>query len=192
MIPLEPESKRMLARRAAAGDEEAFLELMDAERHRLRRIASACLSGEHDVLEAVQETACRAWLKRRELRQPDYMGTWLVRILLRVCADELKRSRRQPPSAEAAELLERRGREAAPLADEAGEADLRLDLAAVVDALEPPYRDVVRMKYHRDMTLTEIARALEKPPGTVKTWLHKALGQMRGQLRKGEEGKHGG
>ncbi|WP_235680460.1 sigma-70 family RNA polymerase sigma factor [Paenibacillus albicereus] len=166
---------------------------MDAERHRLRRIASACLPGEHDVLEAVQETVCRAWLKRRELSHPDHMGTWLVRILLRVCADELKRSRRQPARAETSELLERHSQEAGPQTDEVQEAALRLDLAAVVDSLEPPYRDVVRMKYHRDMTLAEIARALEKPPGTVKTWLHKALGQLRGQLQgKGEEGKHGG
>lgn len=40
------------------------------------------------------------------------------------------------------------------------------------------------------MTITEIARTLKKPEGTIKTWLHKALGGLRQRLDK--EGEQGG
>ena len=58
------EARRMekdkLAARAAKGDEAAFTALMDSERHRLYRIASAYLGNEADALEAIQEAVCRA------------------------------------------------------------------------------------------------------------------------------------
>ncbi|OXM15040.1 RNA polymerase subunit sigma [Paenibacillus herberti] len=177
--------KMKLAAKAVRGDEEAFLALMDAERHRMSRIAAACLHNESDVLEAIQETVCRAWLKRRDLRQPEFMSTWLVRILLRVCTDELSRRKRQPAYGRVDEQLEQLGAErfgAKGSMDEAEQIAGRLDMDALIESLEPPYREVIQLKYGRDMTLMDIAAALEKPPGTVKTWLHKALKQLRGQL----------
>ncbi|CDN43457.1 RNA polymerase sigma factor [Paenibacillus sp. P22] len=36
------------------------------------------------------------------------------------------------------------------------------------------------------MTLTEIARLLGKPEGTVKTWLNRALAKLRAWMREGE------
>ncbi|SDT11888.1 RNA polymerase sigma-70 factor, ECF subfamily [Paenibacillaceae bacterium GAS479] len=185
MDNLEHIDKKKLAAKAVNGDEEAFLALMDAERHRMSRIAAACLHNEADVLEAIQETVCRAWLKRRDLRQPEFMSTWLVRILLRVCTDELSRRKRQPPNGRVDEQLEQLGAErfdAKGSMDEAEQTAGRLDMDALIESLEPPYRDVVQLKYGRDMTLADIAEALEKPPGTIKTWLHKALKQLREQL----------
>lgn len=170
--------KKILAVKAAKGDEAAFLVLMDLERQRMGRIAAACLHNEADVLEAIQETVCRAWLKRRGLRQPEFMSTWLVRILLRICADELARRKRQPVS----EQLEQQERAGLSANDEAELATARLDMDALIGSLEPPYRDVIQLKYKKDMTLADIAKTLAKPPGTIKTWLHKALGQLRTQL----------
>lgn len=41
------------------------------------------------------------------------------------------------------------------------------------------YRHVLLLKYYNDMTLAEIAVLLKKPEGTVKTWQHKGLKQLR-------------
>lgn len=51
----------------------------------------------------------------------------------------------------------------------------------------PIFSDVVILKYYEDMTLTEIANLLEKPEGTVKTWLHKALNELRVTFREEDE-----
>lgn len=53
----------------------------------------------------------------------------------------------------------------------------RIVLADAIERLESPYRQVVMLKYLEDFTITEVARVLERPEGTVKTWLHKIEGQ---------------
>ncbi|MNG35767.1 RNA polymerase sigma factor [compost metagenome] len=47
---------------------------------------------------------------------------------------------------------------------------------------------VIVLKYYRDMTIMEIAELLEKPDGTVRTWLHQALKRLRSNDSHGKEG----
>lgn len=67
----------------------------------------------------------------------------------------------------------------------------KLDLELALERLKPKYRDVLMLKYYQDMTLTEISRVLQRPEGTVKTWLHQGLKQVREHIRKGGEGYAG-
>ncbi|CAM3857081.1 sigma-70 family RNA polymerase sigma factor [Cohnella lubricantis] len=153
---------------ALNGDDEAFYELVSAERERLYRIAYAYLKNEADALEALQEAACRAYLKLRKLKERRYFQTWLTRILIHYCIDEQKRKRRMLPLYELPQTL------AQDLA-----LDDKLNLALAIDRLQPNYRHIIILKYYEDMTLTDISKLLEKPEGTVKTWLHQALKQLR-------------
>ncbi|MCI3919138.1 sigma-70 family RNA polymerase sigma factor [Paenibacillus sp. TRM 82003] len=141
------------------------------------RIAFAYLKQDEDALEAIQETTYRAWKTFRKLREPSLFATWLTRILLNVCNDEWKRKRRW---AGADRLPEEAGR--------SSETDVveRLRVEAALERLEPNHREVVVLKYYEDLTLTEIARSLERPEGTVKTWLHKALTRLRAIMTEEE------
>lgn len=162
------------AREARAGNEEAFFLLMQAEKERLYRIALRQLGHEQDALDALQETAFRAYRGIRKLKEPAYARTWLVRIMLNVCNDALAKRGKARPTTE----MER-----VPAASGA-DAHRRLLLEDAVSRLAEPYRQVVMLKYFEDMTLRELALALDRPEGTVKTWLHKALEMLRGQLEK--------
>ncbi len=62
-----------------------------------------------------------------------------------------------------------------------------MDLDSALDQLKPKYRHVLTLKYYQDMTLTEIARVLDCPEGTVKTWLHQGLKQLRRHMHVGGE-----
>ncbi len=167
-----------LAAQARAGDEGAFLELMGEARDRLLRIALAYLRSEEAALEAIQETTLRAYMKLGKLKEPAYFQTWLIRILMNVCIDEQKRRRRQRPAERLPE---------APAAEFGMPGvDDRLRMEEAIAELEPKLRQVVILKYYDDMTLTEIARLLEKPEGTVKTWLNRALAKLRAWMREGE------
>jgi len=153
---------------AQRGDHEAFHRLVSAHKFKLYRIAYAYLKNEEDALEAIQEATCRAFVKLGKLKQPHYFHTWLVRILIHYCIDEQKRKRKMLPLFELPETL------TADLA-----LDEKLQLGMAIDRLAPKLRHVIILKYYEDMTLTEIAKLLEKPEGTVKTWLHKALNELR-------------
>ncbi|RIE01896.1 sigma-70 family RNA polymerase sigma factor [Cohnella faecalis] len=168
-----------LARMALSGDDEAFFRLVTDDRERLLRIAYAYMKNEHDALEAIQEATCRAYAKLRKLKEPSLFLTWYTRILINCCIDEQKRKRRMLPMLRLPE-----GAAIDRLPDE------RLRLDAAIAKLAPHYRHIIILKYYEDMTLTEIARLLEKPDGTVKTWLNKALKKLRADLGEGGGGFH--
>lgn len=162
---------------AQRGDHEAFHQLVIADTKKLYSIAYAYLKDETDALEAIQEATCRAYIKLAKLREPRYFQTWFIRILIHCCIDEQKRKRRMMPSLQLPERL---------AADLALDDKIHLDMA--VNLLSPKLRHIIILKYYEDMTLTEIASLLEKPEGTVKTWLNKALNELRVTFRK--EGEH--
>ncbi|OXM15072.1 RNA polymerase subunit sigma-70 [Paenibacillus herberti] len=148
---------------------------MTAARPQLLRISLAYLRNEEAALEAIQETTCRAYAKLGKLRQPEFFRTWLIRILINVCADEHKRLRRQRSTGR---LVDR------PAAAE--NLSARIELEEAVAELEPKLCQLVLLKYAEDMTLAEIALAMEKPEGTVKTWLNRALKQLRQRMGREE------
>lgn len=171
-----------LALAAKRGDDEAFYSLITEYEEKLYRIAYTYLKNETDALEAVQEVTCRAYMQIRKLKEPNYFGSWLIRILMNYCADELKkRERRQG------------GRQPSSTSIEphlgSGETALleKMLLESAVEQLDANYQKVIQLKYYHDLTITEIARTLEKPEGTIKTWLHKALGGLRKRLEKDGE-----
>ncbi|WP_237178994.1 sigma-70 family RNA polymerase sigma factor [Paenibacillus sp. MMS18-CY102] len=160
------------------GDSESFRKLLAADKEKIYAIALAYLKNEAEALEAIQEATCRAYIHLAKLKEPRYFHTWFIRILIRCCIDEQKRKRKLLPLFHVPE----------PLA-----ADLKLDekiaMELAIDTLQPKLRHIIILKYYKDMTLPEIASLLEKPEGTVKTWLSRALKQLRAVL--GKEGKHG-
>ncbi|WP_337104385.1 sigma-70 family RNA polymerase sigma factor [Paenibacillus sp. YIM B09110] len=176
------EDRDQCALAAILGDETALLQRIEMDKRQLYGIAFAYMRNEDDALEAMQETVCRVWAKRRTLREAKYFTTWTIRILIRVCMDERKKRKREQERTLEASLM-RRGEERRD--DDAAAA--RLDMAAQVKTLPANYRMVVVLKYYRDMTITEIAELLEKPDGTIRTWLNKALKLLRSDKSLTEE-----
>jgi len=165
---------------ACNGDEVAFHHLVSLHKRRLYSIAYSYLRNEADALEVLQDTICKAWLKARTLKNPDAFVPWLTRILINGCIDEQKRRSRVLPQAPetytgAQEMV----------------SVYRLDLEAALSRLKPKYRHVLILKYFHDMTLTDISIVLNRPEGTVKTWLHQALKQVRKQMNLGGEQYYG-
>ncbi|NGZ77360.1 sigma-70 family RNA polymerase sigma factor [Saccharibacillus sp. VR-M41] len=154
--------------RAAEENEEKFIGKIAEHRRKLYGIAFSYLHNEADALEVLQEASCKAWVKRRSLKDGAAFLPWMIRILINCCMDELRRRKRVSPSERAGE-------------DRTAEmiSSHRIDLDRALAQMQPKYRHVIILKYYHDMTLTEVARVLNKPEGTVKTWLHKALKQMR-------------
>ena len=137
-------------------------------RGRLYRTALLYLGGEAAALDAVDETVYRAFLSHRKLRQPEHFATWITRILINVCNDELRRRKREPSMAE--------------LPETAAEQFDALPLRDAVEWLPRELRAVVVLRYFSGYTLAETAEALGLPPGTVSTRQRKALSLLRLEL----------
>ncbi|OBZ15382.1 MULTISPECIES: sigma-70 family RNA polymerase sigma factor [Bacillales] len=174
-------NKEELAEAAIRGDEAAFLQRVELDKQQMYGIAYSYMRNEADALEALQETVCRIWTKRRDLREARFFTTWSIRILIRVCMDARKKQTRERPTEGIAQQYGNGMR-----ADEA-DAAARLDMAAQVQQLPANYRMVITLKYYRDMTITEIAELLEKPDGTIRTWLNKGLKCLRADMTEMKE-----
>ncbi|OKP97847.1 sigma-70 family RNA polymerase sigma factor [Paenibacillus sp. P46E] len=152
-------------------NDEVFFQRLAGEHRKLYAIAYSYLRSEADALEAVQEASCRAWMKHKKLNNEQAFTPWLIRITINCCMDELRRKKRVIP----AEKLKEKE------AQEMRSSD-RLDLERAMNRMKPKYRHAVMLKYYQDMTIAEIAKVLNKPEGTIKTWLREGLGQLRNYL----------
>ncbi len=152
-------------------DEEAFFKRLYVEHRKMYAIAFSYLRTEADALEIVQEASCRAWMKRKKLKDEQAFTSWVIRITINCCMDELRRKKRVFPTEKLEEnvILEMSSND-------------RIDLEQAMVRMKPKYRHAVILKYYQDMTTVEIAKVLEKPEGTIKTWLREGLKQLRNYL----------
>ena len=165
--------------RLRQGDREACCDLV--RRHHagvytyLRRLARSSDLAE----DLTQETYAQAWIHLRSLRQCASLRAWLLTIARNEYLQWLRRRREEQglpdgladcasadPNAEKTLL--------------AGERDGRLRSA--VDRLDPALQECVSLHYFQDLSLREVSEVLGIPPGTVKSRLNRALGELRAQI----------
>lgn len=151
---------------------EAFAQRAEALRPRLYRTAYCYLGSEAAALEAVDEAVYRGLRGLKKLRQPEYLDTWLTRILLNECAREKKRWGRLRPLEEAGELSQE-------------EYD-SLPLRDAIQRLPKELKDVVILRFFSGFTQAETAEALEIPQGTVATRQRRALQLLKLDLEEAE------
>ena len=165
--------QRWLVERAREGDHEAFAELARAAVVRLDQAARLILRDPELARDAVQDGLIRAWRDLPGLRDPDRFDAWLHRLTVNACLDLVRRRRRRPIEVELSPIHH-------PAAADASAAVAQRDLIdAVLRGLDPDGRAIVVLHYYLGMPLTEVAGSLGIPVGTVKSRLHRALGDMR-------------
>lgn len=168
--------EQQLVIRAIKGEDEAFLALMNDHKIKLYKIAFAYLRDQNEALEAIQEVTCRAYSSVHSLREPSYFSTWLTKIMMNYCNDQLKKKKR---------YLLKEDLSSNGLADQANHT--RMELLDAMEGLDPKERDLLTLKYFQELKIKEIAVLMKCPEGTVKTWLNKALKSLKSKLEeKGE------
>ena len=165
--------QRRLVERARRGDHDAFAELARDAVVRLDRAARLILRDPELARDAVQEGLIRAWRDLPSLRDPDRFEAWLHRLTVNSCIDQARRRRRRLVEVE---LTNIHGPATADAST--GLAD-REQVESVLRHLDEGGRAIVVLHYYLGMPLSEVATTLGVPIGTVKSRLHRALGEMR-------------
>lgn len=150
--------------------EQEFVAQAEALKGRLYRTALLYLGSETAAVDAVDEAVYKAYLARKKLRQPEFFATWLTRILINVCNQELRRRKRETTVEE--------------LPETAVEEFDALPLKVAVERLPRDLRAVIVLRYFTGLTLAETAQALDLPPGTVSTRQRKGLSLLRLELEE--------
>lgn len=160
---------------AQRGDDDAFYELLSERKSQLYKTAYAYVKNKEEAMDIVSETVYKAYISIKKLKEPSLFNTWLTRILINTSLDSINKNSRLVSFEE-------------NIKDHtliiAADDENIIDIKVAVDRLQGKYKTVVILKYFQDLTLVEIAKTLQCPLGTVKTMLHKALGELRLDLKE--------
>jgi RNA polymerase sigma-70 factor (ECF subfamily) len=161
-----------LVEEAIDGDDQAFLQLIHLYKIDLYKTALSYLRNEEEALEAIQEVTYRSYKSIQTVRDATYFKTWLIRIMINYCNDQLKKKKRVVLGDD---LLTIQGNR---------ENHDRMELKDAMMGLDERSREILTLKYFNDMKIKDIASTMHCPEGTVKTWLNKALKALRDELEE--------
>lgn len=153
--------------------EQDYIRRAEALKERLYRTAALYLGSASAAVDAVDEAVYKGFCAYKKLRQPEFFDTWLTRILINVCASELRRRRRELCVEEIPET-----------AQEQFDA---LPLKEALRRLPKALREVIVLRYFTGLTLEETAQALDIPRGTVSSRQKRALALLRLELTDNQE-----
>jgi len=153
-----------------AVDNQEFARRIETIRTKLYKTALIYLGSESLAMDAVDEAVYKALCGKGKLRQPDFFDTWITRILINECYNELRRQKRFQPLEE--------------LTDMTVETFDSLPLKEAIGKLTGELKDVIILRYFGGYTVAETAQALQIPPGTVATRQRRALQLLRLELEE--------
>ncbi|MCW5936086.1 MAG: sigma-70 family RNA polymerase sigma factor [Fimbriimonadaceae bacterium] len=169
-----------LVRRAQAGESVALEMLLDQYRPAVRAQAMRMLRDADDASDAVQETFVKAVRALGTFDPERPLLPWLMRICSNCCVDLMRDRRKVGESLEPHEhSLTDDGVDIQRGAERDHE---RAIVEGAVTRLPERYRDIIVMRHYRHMDVNEIATALDKPEGTIKSWLFRARALLRKDL----------
>ncbi len=130
------------------------------------------------VEDLTQETFLEAYRALRAGTVPTHMASWLFGIAHNRCGKWLRR--RQPRLFPATEPPDMTAVLPDSAAEESEEHERRLaNLQAGLQGLSEETRELIRMKHQQGQTCEQIARAMGRPVGTVKSQLARAYQTLR-------------
>ena len=188
-LPIIHDDEKELIVAAQRGDLNAFNALISRYQNLLFGIALRMLNDEDTASDAVQEALISAFSKFRTFRGGS-LRSWLARVTVNACYDELRRKRRQREVP--LEQFNMEGEEVedlswmidpAALPEERYESyELENAIQRSLNQLTPAYREVVVLVDIEGLSYEEASVAAHVPVGTVKSRLARARLQMRSSL----------
>ena len=168
---------KSLVRASQRGDMAAFEELVGRHRDRIYARAYSMMRNEEEAVDLSQEAWVKGWQRLRQFQGDSSFGTWMTRVVINLCLDQLRKQKRQRTESIEAMSEESGGVERQmpvvtvnPTAGlERGELRQRIDRA--LGQLSYEHRTVLVLHEFEDMEYKEIARTMACSIGTVMSRL---------------------
>ncbi len=175
---------RVLVRAAQRGDMAAFEELVARHRDKIYARAYSMMRNEEEAIDLSQEAWVKGWQRLRQFQGESSFGTWMTRIVINLCLDQLRKHKRQRT-----ESIEEMSEESGgverqmpvvtvnPTAGlERGELRQRIDRA--LGQLSYEHRTVLVLHEFEELEYKEIAKVMGCSIGTVMSRLFYARRKM--------------
>ncbi len=182
-----------LVRAAQQGDMGAFEELVARHRDKIFARAYSMMRNEEEAIDLSQEAWVKGWQRLRQFQGEASFGTWMTRIVINLCLDQLRRQKRHRT-----ESLEEMNEESGGVERQMPvvianptigleRAELRQRIDRALGQLSYEHRTVLVLHEFEEMEYKESARTMGCSIGTVMSRLFYArrkLATLLADLKK--------
>lgn len=179
---------KVLVRKAQKGDTLAFEELVARHRDKIYARAYSMMRNEETALDLSQEAWIKAWQRLTQFQGDSSFATWMTRIVINLCLDQLRRQKRQRTES-IEEMDEESGgveRQMDPVTINPTEGLERGELRARIDKamaqLSHEHRTVLVLHEFEEMEYKQIARTMGCSIGTIMSRLFYARRRLAALL----------
>jgi RNA polymerase sigma-70 factor, ECF subfamily len=177
-----------LVRAAQQGQMAAFEELVARHRDKIYARAYTMMRNEEEALDLSQDAWVKAWQRLRQFHGESSFATWMTRIVINLCLDQLRRQKRH--RTESIEAMDEdsggveRQMPVVTVNPTAGleRAELRQRINQALGQLTEAHRTVLVLHEFEQMEYKEIARTMKCSIGTVMSRLFYARRKLAALL----------
>jgi RNA polymerase sigma-70 factor (ECF subfamily) len=195
---LSPKGKidfALVCRARDEGDERAYAELMGKYRDSIYFMMLKMVRNGDDADDLTIEAFGKAFNRIHQYTPQYAFSTWLFRIATNNCIDFIRKKKMVTFSIDRTRDDGEGSNMSYDIKDERLNPEEKLErkqkikiMREIVDQLKPRYRELVVLRYFRELSYEEIATETELPLGTVKAQLFRARNQLY-KLMQSKKGK---
>ncbi len=177
-----------LVRAAQKGDMGAFEELVARHRDKIYARALSMMRNEQEAIDLSQEAWVKGWQRLKQFQGEASFGTWMTRIIINLCLDQLRKQKRQRTESIEAMTEESGGVErhmpVLTVNPTAGleRQELRQRIDRALSQLSYEHRTVLVLHEFEEMEYKQIAKAMDCSIGTVMSRLFYARRKLAALL----------
>jgi RNA polymerase sigma-70 factor (ECF subfamily) len=179
------------------GDRQAFRVLVERYQKKVYGIAMGMLHSPDDAMDITQEVFIRVHAYLKHFRGGSSFYTWLYRIAINLCIDQLRREAKSPTidyddslehdhGEEASELLPAWEMHPGKILDR---KELSETIQRALETLSPSHRAVLLMREVEGLSYSEMADVMQCSKGTIMSRLFHARRRMQEALKATLGGK---
>ena len=187
-IDLKAASDVILVQAAQKGDMPAFEELVSRHRDKIYARAFSMVRNEDDATDLSQEAWVKAWQRLKQFQGDASFATWMTRIVINLCLDQLRKQKRQR-----AESIEQMDDESGGVerqmpvvtvnpTERLERSELRARIDKAMAQLSYEHRTVLILHEFEELEYKQIAKVMECSIGTVMSRLFYARRRLAALL----------
>lgn len=179
LLKQETDSDEALVRRAGLGDRAAAAQLVERHTRMIYAASYRMLGSKAAAEDAVQETFMRLWRHAAKWKpQGAKFETWLYRVAMNLCLDQLRKAKREAPEDAAPERADSADRQDQKIFA----AEQRFAIDEALDKLPERQRLAITLCHYQELSNIEAAEIMEISVEALESLLARGRRALRERL----------